>query len=126
MIKNEMFLDEDYSLERFSPYRLLWLKVIIRAAYDYALWKESTEYKHRKFADDAEKWLFEESSMEFSFDNICDKFNFPAEKLRSFARNLTKDDVKKLEFRERHGRDPLQSEIADIDIFDNIEDDGDN
>lgn len=96
-----------HSPERYVPYRLLWAKVIIRAAYDYALWKDSKDLRLKKFAQDAGKWLFEPSSLELGFESICFKFDFPIEKIRDRARNLSKDDVKKLEFRERHGRDPL-------------------
>ncbi len=93
-----------YNPERYVPIRVLWAKVIIRAAYDYALWKESKDMRLRKFALDAERWLFESSDLELSFEKICEAFEFPVEKIRTRTRALTKNDVKKLEFRERHGR----------------------
>lgn len=93
-----------YNAERYVPIRVLWAKVIIRAAYDYALWKDSKDMRLRKFAHDAERWLFESSTLELSFENICFAFDFPLEKIRQKTRGLTKQDVKKLEFRERHGR----------------------
>lgn len=93
-----------YNAERYVPIRVLWAKVIIRAAYDYALWKDSKDMRLRKFAQDAERWLFESSDLELSFENICFAFDFPLEKIRLKTRGLTKQDVKKLEFRERHGR----------------------
>lgn len=93
-----------YNAERYVPYRVLWAKVIIRAAYDYALWRDSKESRLRKFAQDAERWIFESSDLELSFENICFAFDFPVEKIRKRTRALTKQDVKKLEFRERHGR----------------------
>jgi len=91
--------------DRYAPYRLLWVKVIIRAAYDYALWKDSKDLRHRKFAEDARKWLFETSDLENSLAHLCELWGLPLEKIRRFARNLTKEDVKKLEFKERQGRD---------------------
>lgn len=93
-----------FNPERYVPYRVLWAKVIIRAAYDYALWKDSRDLRLRKFAQDAERWLFESSNLELSFENICFAFDFPVERIRRKTRALTKQDVKKLEFRERHGR----------------------
>lgn len=93
-----------YNPERYVPYRVLWAKVIIRAAYDYALWKDSKDLRLRKFAQDAERWLFESSDIELSFENICFAFDFPVERIRAKTRALTKADVKKLEFRERQGR----------------------
>lgn len=93
-----------YNAERYLPYRVLWAKVIIRATYDYALWKDSPDLRLRKYAQDAERWIFESSDLELSFENICFAFDFPAEKIRQKTRTLTKNDVKKLEFRERQGR----------------------
>jgi hypothetical protein len=93
------------SSDPYAPYRLLWVKVIIRAAYDYALWKDSKDLRHRKFAEDARKWLFDPSDLEFGLPNICEIWGFPLEKIRRFARNLTKEEVKKLEFKERQGRE---------------------
>jgi len=93
--------------DRYAPYRLLWVKVIIRAAYDFALWKDAKNINHRKFAEDARKWLFEPSELDFGLSSICEVWGFPIEKIRHYARNLTKEDVKKLEFKERQGRDLL-------------------
>ena len=111
-------LPTTYNPERYIPYRLLWAKVIIRAAYDYALWKDSKELRLRNYAQDAEKWLFESSSLELGFESICFKFDFPIERIRQRARALTKDDVKKLEFRERHGREALVNDNLELELID--------
>lgn len=97
-------LSNTYNPERYVPYKVLWAKVIIRAAYDYALWRDSKDLRLKKFAQDAERWMFESSDAELSFENICSSFDFPIERIRKRTRAMTKDDVKKLEFRERHGR----------------------
>lgn len=104
-----------YNAERYLPYRILWAKVIVRAAYDYALWKDSSDLRLRKFAQDAEHWLFEPSDLELSFENICFAYDFPVERIRRKTRTLTRDDVKKLEFRERQGRSELLGEASDGD-----------
>lgn len=101
-----------YNPERYVCYRVLWAKVIIRAAYDYALWKDSKDMRLKKFAQDAERWLFESSSLELSFENICFAYDFPIERIRARSRTLTKNDVKKLEFRERHGRMDVIGEVT--------------
>lgn len=101
-----------YNPERYVPYRVLWAKVIIRAAYDYALWKDSKDLRLKKYAQDAERWLFESSSLSLSFENICFAFDFPVERIRKRTRALTKQDVKKLEFRERHGRVDVLAEVT--------------
>lgn len=102
-----------YSPDRYVPYRLLWIKVIIRAAYDYALCKGSDDLRLQKFSQAVEKWLFEPSTLMNGFDNICHLCRLPREKLRTWARNLTRDQVKKLEFLERQGKDPLTLALDD-------------
>ncbi len=103
-----------YNSELILPYKVLWAKVIIRAAYDYALWKDSNDIRLRRFAEDAAKWLFEpsDSELELSFENICFAFDFPIEKIRKKTRSLTREDVKKLEFRERQGKSELLGEFS--------------
>lgn len=98
--------------ERYMPYRILWAKVIVRAAYDYALWKDAKDLRLRKFAEDAERWLFESSDLELSFENICFAFDFPVGHIRQRTKILTRDDVKKLEFRERQSRTDLLGDLA--------------
>ncbi len=102
-----------YNSERYLPYRILWAKVIIRATYDYALWRDSPDSRLRKFAQEAEKWLFEPSDLELSFENICFAFDFPIEKIRRKTRLLTRSDVKKLEFMDRHGRSDTTGATSD-------------
>lgn len=101
-----------YSPERYVPIRVLWAKVIIRASYDYALWKDSKDLRLKKYAQEAERWMFEPSVHELSFENICFAFDFPTEKIRTRTRALTKNDVKKLEFRERHSRSDILAAAA--------------
>lgn len=103
-----------YNTELTLPYRILWAKVIVRAAYDYALWRNSDDIRLRRFAEDAARWLFDSSdqNLELSFENICFAFDFPVEKIRKKTRTLTREDVKKLEFRERQGRSEILGEIS--------------
>ncbi len=106
----------DFHPERYVPYRLLWAKVIVRAAYDFALWKDSRDVRLRNYARDAERWLFDEEkygSAGFmnSFNRICEVLNIDRQRIRDYAKNLTRDQVKKLEFMEREGRDLIR-EIA--------------
>ncbi len=103
-ISRKVPASSSYHQDRYVPYKVLWAKVIIRAAYDYALWKDSKDMRLRKFATDAERWIFESSTAELSFESICSSFDFPVERIRQRTRAMTKEDVKKLEFRERHGR----------------------
>lgn len=106
-MKRKLLSQEPFCEERYTPCRVMWMKVIIRAAYDYALWKESPDLRLRKYAEDARKWFFEPSELFNSFDNICFLFRLPRNELLGWARDLTREQVKKFEFLERNGKDPL-------------------
>lgn len=112
--KRSISTSTTYNTELTLPYRILWAKVIVRAAYDYALWRNSDDIRLRRFAEDAARWLFDSSDpdLELSFENICFAFDFPVEKIRKKTRTLTREDVKKLEFRERQGRSEILGEIS--------------
>jgi hypothetical protein len=71
------------------------------------LWKDAKELKFRKYAQEAGKWLFETSFLTNGFENICRELDLNTEWVRRYARKLTKEDVKKLEFKEREGKDFL-------------------
>ncbi len=45
--------------ERFEGYKLIWYKVILRAIYDYVLYKDSKNTSLRRLADGASRWLYE-------------------------------------------------------------------
>lgn len=106
-----MRLSGDFNPERYVPYRLLWAKVIIRAAFDYALWKDSKDVRLRKVAEEAGRWLFEPSTLVNSFETICNMFDLPAALLRGYAKKLTREGVKKIEFRERTSKTDLLNSI---------------
>lgn len=93
--------------------RLLWIKAIIRAAFDYALYKNHRDLKLRKFALDAERWLFEPSRLVNSLENICQSLDINIDLVRTFSRRVTREQVKKMEFLERAGsRDPAKAFLA--------------
>lgn len=93
--------------------RLLWIKAIIRAAFDFALYKSHRDLKLRKFALDAERWLFEPSRLVNSLENICQALDINIELVRTFSRRVTREQVKKMEFLERTGsRDTAKALLA--------------
>jgi hypothetical protein len=115
--------------ERYAPVRLLWIKAIIRAAFDYTLYKSHRDLKLRKFALDAERWLFEPSHLVNSLENICQALDINIELVRSFSRRVTREQVKKMEFLERTGgREPAKAFLAVLGTAvpdEEVEDDGD-
>ncbi len=111
MLNRPRIVPLPFDPEKYGAIRMLWIKVIIRAAYDYALWKESNNVRLRRMAEDAFRWLFAESTLANSFQNICIQYSLPMMKIRAYAKRLTREDVRKLEFGEIH-RDHDKGPIA--------------
>lgn len=112
-----------YVSEKYIPYRVLWVKVIIRAAFDYTLWRDSSEFRLRKCAMDADRWFScESAALPNCFLHICDVLKLDPDLIRRCVKKLTREQVKKLEFKEREGKDL----VASI-VFGHLEsvDDGD-
>ena len=87
--------------DRYVGIRVLWLKVIQRAIYDWITYRDSTKLLQKKVAEGAREWLFEPNEMFNSFSNICHYLNISLESVRSRARKMTKADVAKIEYLER-------------------------
>jgi len=113
--------------------RLLWIKVILRAAYDWVLYRNSKSHIAKKIAEDAHRWLFnppkEKISIvignttrlvehqEFnSLENICDAIDLDVDSVRKFARLLTRDAIKKMEFLDRSTKVKTVITIVEEDI----------
>lgn len=114
-------------------FRLLWIKVILRAAYDWVLYRNSKSHIAKKIADDAHRWLFDPPyekrhiqigkitriihQQEFnSLENVCDAIDLNIDSVRKFANSLTRDMVKKMEFLERSSKKSLLKSPSVIEI----------
>jgi hypothetical protein len=86
---------------RYAGVRALWMKVIIRAVFDWVTYRDSTKVDKLKYAEGAYNWLFQKSLLFNSFENVCKHLDIDAEKVRANARRMTKDDVAKIEHLER-------------------------
>ena len=91
---------EDRAMERYSRLRALWVRVIIRAAFDLASRQENNLAKQKE-AESAERWLFGESHLFNSFENVCSMLDVNPERFRTWARNLSWKEVRKMEHMER-------------------------
>jgi hypothetical protein len=109
-------LPEGVLLDRHRWVRLIWRKVIVRAIYDYVLWRDDPKIAKRHWAEDARKWLFEESELNNSLSSVCFWAGVDIEKVRYYARIATKADVKKLEHIEREQRD-LREQKLDLHVL---------
>lgn len=115
-------------LPEHEAIRLLWIKVILRAAYDWVLYRDSKNNIYKKIANDAYRWLFEpaaektlirfnenilivDSSGFNSLEKLCDVLDIDIDTVRSFAGNLTRNEIKKLEFLDRSKKN-IKTEIA--------------
>jgi len=89
--------------DRYSGFRALWLKVIIRAVFDYVTYKDCSKLEKKKIADAAGFWLFKPNACFNSFDNICKMLDLDADTIRHRASSMSRADVAKIEHLERVG-----------------------
>ena len=82
----------------------MWLKVIVRAAFDWVSYRDSDKLLQKKLADSASLWLFEPSDLFNGFDSICLSLDIDPCRVRSWVKGLSKDQIAKIEHLERdHG-----------------------
>jgi hypothetical protein len=91
---------------RYSGVRALWLKVVLRAIFDWVTYRDSTKLMQRKLADNAYTWLFKPSHLFNSFENICRYLDIDADTVRERAQSMTRRDIAKIEYLEREGEGP--------------------
>jgi hypothetical protein len=88
-------------VDRWGGVRALWCKVIARAIYDWVSYRDSTKLPLRKYADDAYRWLFCESEVFNSFENLCYYLEINPDEVRERACRLDRTQVAKLELLDR-------------------------
>lgn len=98
------------------------MRVIIRAAFDLASYKDDPRIALRKYADNAHKWLFDKSFLFNSFENVCAMLGLPPEPIRNWASSLTKEEVQKMEHLERGSVKLVQSLLSRRVESDDVED----
>lgn len=99
-IYNEQIEAKKY-LSEFEAERLLWFKVILRAIYDYVLYKNSKSVSLKRLGEKASKWLFRDyvrNAPFQSFQNICQELDLSTEAIRDLARKLPRSKIVKIEF----------------------------
>ena len=86
---------------KVMPFRILWLLIIRQAIFDYVKWKNSTNINNRRDAEDARRWLFEESDLLNSMKVACQVTGVDKQTIRNTAMKLTPQDIRKMEFQDR-------------------------
>lgn len=105
--------------ELYENFRLLWIKVILRATYDWVLYRDSKSRAAQRVAENAFRWLFEDYfekirhkekgqiivKLERPFNSLqflCEELDLDIISVRAFAKRLNKKQIRKLEFFTRH------------------------
>lgn len=104
--------------DRYAGVRALWIKVIIRAVFDWVAYRDSTRLFQRKLAESAYVWLFRPSELFNSFENVCHMLDIDPNKVRDWAKKMNKDQVAKIEHLERYpsaGRDVEPALLSMVD-----------
>ena len=100
LIGTDPFNDTVYD-DRYSGVRALWIKVVIRAVFDWVSYRDSDRLPQRKLAEAAEAWLFRPSVLFNGFENICVCLDVNPEQVRKWAMRMSRDQVSKIEHLER-------------------------
>ena len=117
--------------ELYENFRLLWIKVILRATYDWVLYRDSKSRAAQRIAENAYKWLFEDYfekvryreknkiiiKMERPFNSLfflCEELDLDITTVRAFARRLNKKQIRKSEFFTRHRKQREKKKIVEI------------
>jgi len=95
---------------RYAGVRALWMKVIIRAVFDWVTYRDNTKVDKRKYAESAHDWLFKKNLLFNSFENICKNLDLDPQRIRNQALKMTKDDVAKIEHMERDYESDVEEE----------------
>jgi hypothetical protein len=131
VVKVDEELIQPRRLEIYENFRLLWIKVILRAAYDWVLYRDSKNQAYKRIADSADIWLFGDYMEKIrrevdgvvrivlerpanSLHCLCEELDLDIETVRRFAKRLTKKDIRKLEFFTRN-RKNVKKETRHID-----------
>jgi hypothetical protein len=87
--------------DRYVGFRVLWLKVIIRAVFDWVTYRDSLKLDKRKQAENAANWLFNENHLFNGLENVCVMLDLIPVRVRTWAKSMSKDQVTKMEHLER-------------------------
>jgi hypothetical protein len=99
----------DIGTARFAGVRALWVKVIIRAVFDWVTYKDAADLRQLKLAQGASVWLFSKSELFNSFENVCYYLDLNPDNIRTWAATLTRDQVVKIEHLQR---EPTRTDLV--------------
>lgn len=88
-----------YNAEHFWPIWALWARVIVKAVCDYANFREAKTLKGKREFVKVSSWIF--GGEETGFLEVCEVVGWQPKMVRDRARAMTKDEVRKIEHRDR-------------------------
>lgn len=94
-------LSEPFNEKRLAPFKILWFLIVRQAIVDYVKWRGSSNLSNKREAEDARRWLFEESDLSNSMEVACQVLDINKEMIRDLASRLTPKDIRKMEFQDR-------------------------
>lgn len=100
-----LFQEETPSMgpdDRYAGIRAMWIKVVIRAIFDWIGGRDHKKLEKRKEAEQAYNWIFKPSIMFNSFDNACRYVDLDPGEVRKRILSMSKEDVAKIEYLERY------------------------
>jgi len=110
-------------VERHAGIRTLWVKVVIRAVFDWVSYRDSSKLMQIKLAESAYNWLFKESEVFNSFENVCFYLDMSPSNIRNWAKALSRDQVLKIELADRAPSPKQVYEVLNLKYLDDVEDD---
>ncbi len=87
-----------YTAEHYWPIYALWARVLVKAICDYANFREAKTLKGKREFKRVSAWLFGE---ETGFLTVCEATGWQPAMIRKRALSMTKDEVRKIEHRDR-------------------------
>lgn len=87
-----------YVAEHFWPIHALWARVLVKAICDYVVFKEAKTLKGKREFKKVAWWLFAEDT---GLLTVCEAVGWPAAMVRRRALSMSKDEVRKIEHRDR-------------------------
>jgi hypothetical protein len=110
ILQEESFETPD---DRYLCIRMLWFRAIILAIKEHHQFRRSSKLEEKRWARDAEIWLFQKSHLFNGFENICHHLNIDPDRLRNRIKTMSRDDIEilmsKIEFLDRRpGAVPLR------------------
>lgn len=100
--------------DRYAGIRALWIKVIIRAVFDWVAYRDSDRLFQKKLADSAHSWLFKQNELFNGFENICHMLDINPNRVRTWAKTMSKDQVAKIEHLERYPSSSLTTGALEL------------